>query len=95
MPGGTRAPEVQIVPIIVRWLSGHGTQGKHRWIKANIGTVIIVKGTLEFLSSWSIQRSESCVPLFRQYKPYLLVLVSLLNQEQKQIVIREIFLCTG
>lgn len=51
-------------------LSGHGTQGKHSWIIANIGEQsVIVKGTLGFRSSWSIQRSESCVPLFRQYRP--------------------------
>ena len=46
-------------------------------------------------SSWSVHRSESCKPWFRQDRPNLLVLVSWLSQGQKQIPIREIFHCTG
>ena len=36
-----------------------------------------------------------CMPCFRQDRPNLLVLVPLLNQGRKQIIIREIFHCTG
>ena len=46
-------------------------------------------------SSWSVHRSESCMPWFRQDRPNLSVLVPLLNQGQKQIIIRDVFHCTG
>lgn len=71
-------------------------------LTAKCDTVISEKHTgshsssdiLHILSS-QLSDSESCVALCRNCRSYVLMLASLLKQRQKQIIIREIFHCTG
>ena len=53
------------------------------------------KGPLDSHPPGQLTHAKSCVASCRQCSSYLLVLVSLLKQGQKQITIREIFNCTG
>ena len=64
-------------------------------LTADFGTIISVKGTSGLIPPGQLTDSESCLALCRHYRSYLLVLLSLLKQGQKQIMIREIFHCTG
>ena len=64
-------------------------------LTAKSDTVISVKSTSGSHSSSQLSDSETCVALCRNCKSYVLMLASLLKQGQKQIIIREIFHCTG
>ena len=64
-------------------------------LTAKCGTVIRVKGIMGSHPLGQLTDSKSSVALCRQCRSYLLVLQSLFKQGQDQIMIREIFHCTG
>ena len=61
-------------------------------LSPNLAQSLLWKG---LTSSWSVHRSEICKPWCRQARPNQLVLVPLLNQGKKQIIIKDVFHCTG
>ena len=64
-------------------------------LTAKCGTVIRVKGIMGSHPLGQLTDSKSSVALCGQCRSYLLVPVSLLKQGEKQIIIGEIFHCTG
>ena len=61
-------------------------------LSPNLAQSLLWKG---LTSSWSVHRSEICKPWCRQARPNQLVLVPLLNQGKNQIIIKDVFHCTG
>ena len=64
-------------------------------LTANFGTVIRVKGTMWLYLHGQLSDLESCVALCRQCLSYVMMLVSLLKQEQEQILSGKHFIVLG
>ena len=87
-------PGVQILPIIIRWASGQGTQVTIGGLTPTLETSLLGKNLSTHILLVTSQILSVGWP-FVEWKSYVLVFLSLFTQGQKHILISDVFNCTG